>query len=115
MLYSPQPIKSLFCVHCSALGVLKTACACTTVCLAAICFACSALPEAYAARILLRPDCRQAAAAFIDLEAEASGDEEEGYDDDCEGDSQQLEDDEMFDTDLIDDTTPARGSQAPRG
>lgn len=59
--------------------------------------------------------CRKIAAAFIDVEAEASEDEEGGYGDDCDDDSQQLEDEEIFEPDFINDVTPARSSQAPRG
>ena len=49
------------------------------------------------------------------MEAEASQEDEDGYGDDCEDDSQCQENDEMFEADFINDDTPARPSQAPRG
>ena len=46
------------------------------------------------------------------MEAEASQDEE---DDQSDGDSQHQETDDMFEADFVNDTTPGRGSQIPRG
>lgn len=55
---------------------------------------------------------RRIAAAFIDVEAEASQYEE----DDFTGDEESQCDDpaDLFEADFINDTTPARSSQAPR-